>query len=129
MIRNKFHTLQAHKFTRSPSITAMAETDPFEDENGTYFALINDEGQYSLWQNISTCQLVRPPSMDPLADKPVWTTSASTGLDARPRSLIETGEERQRTDFKKPKPADSVWLHHVLRQALGEISAQEHGSP
>jgi len=24
-------------------------TNPFEDENGTYFALINDEGQYSLW--------------------------------------------------------------------------------
>ncbi|HTE39529.1 MAG TPA: MbtH family protein [Steroidobacteraceae bacterium] len=24
-------------------------TNPFEDENGTYVALINDEGQYSLW--------------------------------------------------------------------------------
>lgn len=23
--------------------------NPFEDENGTYFALVNDEGQYSLW--------------------------------------------------------------------------------
>jgi len=23
-------------------------TNPFEDENGTYFALINDEAQYSL---------------------------------------------------------------------------------
>ena len=24
-------------------------TNPFEDENGTYIVLINDEGQYSLW--------------------------------------------------------------------------------
>ena len=26
-------------------------TNPFEDENGTYIVLINDEGQYSLWPN------------------------------------------------------------------------------
>lgn len=24
-------------------------TNPFEDENGTYFVLVNDEGQHSLW--------------------------------------------------------------------------------
>ncbi len=24
-------------------------TNPFEDENAAYYALINDEGQYSLW--------------------------------------------------------------------------------
>ena len=24
-------------------------TNPFEDEDGRYYALINDEGQYSLW--------------------------------------------------------------------------------
>ena len=24
-------------------------TNPFENENGTYVVLINDEGQYSLW--------------------------------------------------------------------------------
>ncbi|MER6915622.1 MbtH family protein [Streptomyces sp. NPDC000594] len=24
-------------------------TNPFEDENGTYLVLVNDEGQYSLW--------------------------------------------------------------------------------
>jgi MbtH protein len=24
-------------------------TNPFEDENGTYYALVNEEGQYSLW--------------------------------------------------------------------------------
>lgn len=24
-------------------------TNPFDDENGSYFALVNKEGQYSLW--------------------------------------------------------------------------------
>ena len=24
-------------------------TNPFEDENGSYLVLVNDEGQYSLW--------------------------------------------------------------------------------
>jgi MbtH protein len=24
-------------------------TNPFEDEDGTYYVLVNDEGQYSLW--------------------------------------------------------------------------------
>ncbi|MEU9059713.1 MbtH family protein [Streptomyces sp. NPDC048430] len=24
-------------------------TNPFEDENGTYLVLVNDEGQHSLW--------------------------------------------------------------------------------
>jgi MbtH protein len=24
-------------------------TNPFDDENGTFIVLVNDEGQYSLW--------------------------------------------------------------------------------
>jgi MbtH protein len=27
----------------------LTATNPFEDENGEYYALVNDEGQYSLW--------------------------------------------------------------------------------
>jgi MbtH protein len=63
-------------------------TNPFEDENGTYIVLINDEGQYSLW----------PDFIDVPAG---WTTvqeaaSRQTCLDyinqnwsdMRPRSLI-----------------------------------------
>jgi MbtH protein len=64
-------------------------TNPFEDENGTYIVLINDEGQYSLW----------PDFIDVPAG---WTTvheaaSRQTCLDyinqnwtdMRPRSLIK----------------------------------------
>jgi MbtH protein len=28
-------------------------TNPFEDKDGTYLVLINDEGQYSLWPAIT----------------------------------------------------------------------------
>ena len=27
----------------------MTATNPFEDDNAEYYALVNDEGQYSLW--------------------------------------------------------------------------------
>ena len=27
----------------------MTMTNPFEDENASYYSLLNDEGQYSLW--------------------------------------------------------------------------------
>jgi MbtH protein len=27
----------------------VSATNPFEDENAEYYALVNDEGQYSLW--------------------------------------------------------------------------------
>lgn len=28
-------------------------TNPFEDETGTFYALVNDEGQYSLWPSFA----------------------------------------------------------------------------
>jgi len=64
-------------------------TNPFDDENGTFYALINDEGRYSLWPTF--------------ADVPAgWTVvhGADTRqsclayieehwTDMRPRSLVE----------------------------------------
>jgi len=63
-------------------------TNPFEDENGIYVVLINDEGQYSLW----------PDFIDVPAG---WTTVYEAAnrqscldyinqnwTDMRPRSLI-----------------------------------------
>ena len=32
----------------------MTTTNPFEDENGAYCVLVNDEGQYSLWPVFAT---------------------------------------------------------------------------
>jgi MbtH protein len=48
-------------------------TNPFEDEDGVYLALINEEGQYSLWPSFADV----PPG---------WTVAH--GEDSR-KSLIE----------------------------------------
>ena len=63
--------------------------NPFEDENGTYHVLINDEGQYSLWPSFK-------------AVPAGWTIAHEAGsraaclqyinqhwTDMRPRSLVE----------------------------------------
>jgi MbtH protein len=64
-------------------------TNPFEDTDGTYFALINDEGQYSLWPafieipagwTVAHPQDTRQACLDYINQH--WT-------DMRPRSLIE----------------------------------------
>jgi MbtH protein len=63
-------------------------TNPFEDSDGTYLVLVNDEGQYSLWPSF--------------AEIPAgWTVAKSedtrqacldyvnqTWTDMRPKSLI-----------------------------------------
>lgn len=64
-------------------------TNPFENEDGTYHALVNDEGQYSLW-----------PTFVDVPDG--WTIAHEAGTraaclafieenwtDMRPKSLVE----------------------------------------
>ena len=67
-------------------------TNPFEDENGTYHVLINDEGQHSLWPtfikvpegwNIILNSDSRAACLEFI--KQNWT-------DMRPKSLIERME-------------------------------------
>lgn len=64
-------------------------TNPFEDENGSYFVLINDEGQYSLWPSFAEVpdgwsvvheEAGRQACLDYINEH--WT-------DMRPKSLIE----------------------------------------
>jgi MbtH protein len=68
--------------------------NPFEDEDGLYFALVNDEGQYSLWPAFT--------------DRPLgWAAVFGEGsrvaclkfieenwTDMRPKSLIREMEEQ-----------------------------------
>jgi MbtH protein len=70
-------------------------TNPFEDPDGRYFALINDEGQYSLWPTFievpAGWTIVHPEStreecLDYINQH--WT-------DMRPRSLIEAMNGQQ----------------------------------
>ena len=64
-------------------------TNPFEDEDGTYFSLVNDEGQYSLWPafievpdgwTVVHGEDNRQACLDYIEEN--WT-------DMRPKSLIE----------------------------------------
>lgn len=64
-------------------------TNPFENEDGTYYALVNDEGQYSLWPtfaeipagwSVAFGEDNRPACLDFI--ERTWT-------DMRPKSLIE----------------------------------------
>lgn len=64
-------------------------TNPFEDENGTYLVLINDEGQHSLWPSfadvpagwaVALTESTRQQCLDFVEQH--WT-------DMRPNSLIE----------------------------------------
>jgi MbtH protein len=64
-------------------------TNPFEDENGIYHVLINDEGQYSLWPSLKDVPkgwtIVKKSDSRAACLEYInqnWT-------DMRPRSLIE----------------------------------------
>ncbi|MGE0035715.1 MAG: MbtH family protein [Xanthobacteraceae bacterium] len=73
-------------------------TNPFEDENGTYHVLVNDEGQHSLWPSF--------------VDVPKgWTIVHNTDsraaclefinrnwTDMRPNSLIRRMQEQARKE-------------------------------
>jgi MbtH protein len=70
----------------------LAATNPFEDEDGKYYALINDEGQHSLWPafidipegwTIVHGEESRQSCLDYIEEN--WT-------DMRPKSLIEAME-------------------------------------
>lgn len=65
-------------------------TNPFEDENGTYLVLVNDEGQHSLWPSFVEVPVgwtvvhpedTRQACLDYVERN--WT-------DLRPRSLMES---------------------------------------
>ncbi|MGI8332313.1 MbtH family protein [Actinomadura scrupuli] len=64
-------------------------SNPFEDNDGTYLVLVNDEGQYSLWPSfaeipagwtVAKSEDTRQACLDHINE--VWT-------DMRPKSLIE----------------------------------------
>ena len=64
-------------------------TNPFEDEDGIYVVLINDEGQYSLWPDFidipAGWTIVHPPDKRDVCLDYInknWT-------DMRPKSLID----------------------------------------
>jgi MbtH protein len=70
----------------------MTTTNPFEDPDGVYLVLVNDEGQYSLWPSfvevpagwtVALGESSRQAALDYVTEN--WT-------DMRPKSLIEAME-------------------------------------
>ncbi|WP_433337825.1 MbtH family protein [Spirillospora sp. CA-294931] len=70
----------------------MTDTNPFEDDNGTYYALVNEEGQYSLWPafadvppgwEIAHGEGTRAACLEHIGER--WT-------DLRPKSLVRRME-------------------------------------
>ena len=63
-------------------------TNPFEDENGTYVVLINDEGQYSLWPDFIDVPAGWTSVHEPASRQTCLDYINQNWTDMRPRSLI-----------------------------------------
>jgi MbtH protein len=83
-------------------------TNPFEDENGVYHVLINDEGQHSLWP--SFIEVPKGWTIVHNADSRAaclefinrhWT-------DMRPNSLIESMKELSASKQPSEDPTESA---------------------
>jgi MbtH protein len=64
-------------------------TNPFEDPDGTYLVLVNDEGQYSLWPEFA--DVPEGWTVEKTADtRPACLEYIETHwVDMRPRSLVD----------------------------------------
>ena len=74
-------------------------TNPFEDENGVYHVLVNDEGQYSLWPSFK-----QTPQGWTIVHKSDSRAAClefinQNWTDMRPKSLIERMEKQ--SELKK----------------------------
>jgi MbtH protein len=62
--------------------------NPFDDENGIFFALVNDEGQYSLWPTFVAVPDGWSQAYGPAGRKACLDHIESVWTDLRPASLV-----------------------------------------
>lgn len=67
-------------------------TNPFEDENGDYLVLVNDEGQYSLWPSFRDVPAGWTPVGPRGKRKECLDWVDQTWTDMRPLSLVRQME-------------------------------------
>jgi len=65
-------------------------TNPFEDENGTYLVLVNEEGQYSLWPHYIDVPTGWSVAHGPGTRKDCLDYVNREWTDMRPKSLVES---------------------------------------
>jgi uncharacterized protein YbdZ (MbtH family) len=64
-------------------------TNPFDDENGEFYALVNDEAQYSLWPTFADVPTGWTVVHGPGTRQAALEFVETTWTDMRPRSLAE----------------------------------------
>lgn len=64
-------------------------TNPFDDENGEFYALVNDEAQYSLWPTFADVPAGWTVVHGPGTRQAALEFVEATWTDMRPRSLAE----------------------------------------
>jgi MbtH protein len=68
-------------------------TNPFDDESGTFYALVNAEGQYSLWPTFVDVPAGWTVAHGPADRAACLEFVETTWTDLRPRSLVvQAGE-------------------------------------
>ena len=63
--------------------------NPFDDDNGTFYALVNDEGQYSLWPVFAEVPAGWSVEFGPESRASCLEYVEAHWTDLRPRSLVE----------------------------------------
>jgi uncharacterized protein YbdZ (MbtH family) len=76
--------------------------NPFDNENGTFYALMNEEGQYSLWPTCTDVPAVWTVAHGEETRKSCLDYVEEHWNDMRPRGLIEQMERtgKPRTDTR-----------------------------
>ena len=64
-------------------------TNPFEDPDGTYLVLVNDEGQYSLWPSFAEVPAGWTVAKDEDTRQACLDYVDENWTDMRPKSLVE----------------------------------------
>ncbi len=64
-------------------------TNPFDTDDGAFLALVNDEGQYSLWPAETAVPAGWATAFGPDSRAACLAHVEATWVDMRPRSLIE----------------------------------------
>lgn len=69
-------------------------SNPFENADGTYLVLVNDEGQYSLWPEHIAVPAGWTVAHGPDSRQACVDHVEANWVDMRPRSLVEQMDQR-----------------------------------
>ena len=94
-------------------------TNPFEDENGVYHVLINDEGQHSLWPSF-----IQVPEGWTIVHESASRAACLEFInqhwtDMRPNSLVEHMKEVVRKPSNPEEPPRPIRLNRRATFCLG----------